>query len=87
MKYQVYNIRGTQMYKMQFSEIEEYLEEKGLNVDEAFDLLADENEMIFVSNGFVDGLKSDENEKGEWHHFFKKELDGNFVAGKMNFFK
>ena len=84
MKIEKYNIRGTEMNKIQFSEIEYYLEEKGFNVNEAFDLLADEREYVYVSNGFLTGL-SNENTQGEWHHFFKKEEDGNFVAGKMMF--
>ena len=85
MKSQKYNIRGTEMNKMQFSEIEDYLEEKGLNVNEIFEMIADEKEFIYVSNGFVSGLRSDENESGEWHHFFKKEEDGSFTAGKLKF--
>ena len=80
-----YNIRGTEMNKIQFSEIEFFLEEKGLNVNEVFEKIADEKEFIYVSNGFVRGLTSEENEIGEWHHFFKKEIDGNFVAGKLQF--
>ena len=70
---------------MQFSEIESYLEEKGLNTNNIFSQIADDNEYIYVSNGFVRGLLSPENEIGEWHHFFKKENDGNFVAGKLQF--
>jgi len=85
MKIQKYNIRGTEMNKVQFSEIESYLDEKGLNVNEAFEMLADENEFIYVSNGFIKGLTTNENEEKEWHHFFKKENDGCFVAGKMMF--
>lgn len=85
MKTQKYNIRGTEINKAQFSEIEGYLEEKGFNADQWFSMMADENEMIYVSNGFVKGLKSDENEAGEWHHYFKKESDGSFSAYKMSF--
>lgn len=85
MKLNKYNIRGTEMNKMQFSEIEEYLEEKGLNVMEVFSQIADENEFIYVSNGFVRGLTTNENEIGEWHHYFKKEQDGSFTAGKLQF--
>ena len=33
MKALKYNIRGTEINKIQFSEIESYLEEKGLNSD------------------------------------------------------
>jgi len=85
MKLNKYNIRGTEMNKMQFSEIEDYLEEKGLNVMEVFSQIADENEFIYVSNGFVRGLTTNENEIGEWHHYFKKESDGSFTAGKLKF--
>ena len=80
-----YNVRGTEMNKIQFSEIESYLEDKGLNVDAIFNQIADENEFVYVSNGFVKGLMNEENEAGEWHHFFKKEIDGTFAAGKLNF--
>lgn len=85
MKIQKLNIRGTEMNKIHFPEIEPYLEEKGMDVMTAFDLLADENEFIYVSNGFVSGLKTNENDVGEWHHFFKKGSDNCFEAGKMKF--
>jgi hypothetical protein len=85
MKSTTYNIRGTQMNKIQFSEIESYLEEKGLNVAAVFEMIADENEFVYVSNGFVSGIKAKENEAGEWHHFFKKDSDGDFIAGKLQF--
>ncbi len=85
MNAQKLHIRGTEMNKMQFSEIEDYLTEIGINVNEAFELMADEKEFVYVSNGFVNGLKKEENEKGEWHHFFKKDQDGNFEAGKLKF--
>ena len=83
--YQILDIRGTRMNKIQFSEIEGILEEKGLNVNEALDLLADEREFVYVSNGFLNGLKKEENELGEWHHYFKKANDGSFEARKYNF--
>ena len=85
MKIDKYNIRGTEMNKMQFSEIADYLEEKGMNVNEVFEMLADEREYIYVSNGFINGLKSNDNEHGEWHHYFKKDIDGHFIAGKLKF--
>lgn len=85
MKVQVLNIRGTQMNKIAFSEIEDVLEEKGMNVNECFFLMADEKEFIYVSNGFLQGLRKEENDIQEWHHYFKKEEDGNFIAGKLNF--
>ena len=78
MKIQKINIRGTEMNKVQFSEIEDYLLEKNLNVNEAFNLLADDKEFIYVSNGFIRGLELKENEIGEWHHFFKKNDDNSF---------
>lgn len=73
------------MNKLQFSEIESYLEDKGMSVNAAFEMLADEKEYVYVSNGFISGLRSKENEAGEWHHYFKKDEDGDFVAGKMKF--
>lgn len=86
-KIEKYNIRGTEINKMQFSEIEYYLEKKGFNVNKVFQEIADEKEFIYISNGFLRGLTADENEIGEWHHFFKKENDGHFVAGKLQFDK
>lgn len=85
MKVQKYNIRGTEMNKLQFSEIEELLIAKNFSVQEVFETIADENEFIYVSNGFLRGLTSETNEIGEWHHFFKKEADGTFTAGKLSF--
>jgi hypothetical protein len=85
MKTQKLNIRGTEINKISFSEIELSLEEKGLNVDHIFVLLADQSEFVYVSNGFLRGLNSTENEVGEWHHYFTKDIDGHFIAGKLNF--
>lgn len=84
MEKETYFIKGTEMNKLQFSEIEDYLIEKGMNVNEVFSLIADDKEYVYVSNGFIRGLKN-ENEAGEWHHYFKKESDGHFVAGKLQF--
>lgn len=76
--------RGTEINKIQFSEIESYLIDLGLNADVVFAQIADENEFVYVSNGFVSGLKKEAVEAGEWHHFFVK--DGNsFEARKMQF--
>jgi len=85
MHLQKYNIRGTEINKIQFSEIESYLEEKGFNINSVFDMIADEKENVYVSNGFVKGLTAEVNEDGEWHHFFKKDIDGHFIAGKLQF--
>jgi hypothetical protein len=85
MNAQKYNIRGTEINKIQFSEIESYLEDKGLNVNKIFEQIADEKEYVYVSNGFVKGLLNETNEIGEWHHFFKKDLDSDFVSGKLQF--
>lgn len=84
MKRSIFNHRGTTMNKVAFSEIESYLEEKGINVDAAFLELADDSEHVFVSDGFIRGLMS-ENEAGEWHHYFKKDKDGDFRAFKFKF--
>lgn len=76
--------RGTEVNKIAFSDIEDDLEEKGFNVDECFSLMADEKEFVYVSNGFLRGLRSDVNDAGEWHHYFKRE-DGDFSAFKLQF--
>jgi hypothetical protein len=85
MKTQKFFVQGSEFNKMQFSEIESYLEDKGMNVNAIFSQIADENEFIYVSNGFVNGLSKDENSKGEWHHYFTKNSDGTFDAGKLMF--
>lgn len=85
MKIQKLNIRGTEMNKIRFAEIESYLEERGLDVNSAFAQMADENEFVYVSNGFINGLVRDEKQDGEWHHFFKKDTEGHFIAGKLQF--
>ena len=82
-KQTIYN-RGTEINKINFSEIEDKLEEKGFNIMSVFNLIADENENIYVSNGFVRGLLN-ENEPSEWHHYFVKQEDGSFEAEKMYF--
>ena len=56
MKIQKYNIRGAEMNKMQFSEIEDYLEEKGLNVNEIFEMIADEKNLSMLVTGLLAGL-------------------------------
>lgn len=85
MKTEKYNIRGTEINKIQFSEIEDLLSDKGIDVNNAFNLMADDREFVYVSNGFVRGLNSEINDSGEWHHFFKKESDNSFTAGKFQF--
>jgi hypothetical protein len=85
MNAQTINHRGTAINKLQFSEVEDLLENKGINVNEAFNLLADEKEFIYVSNGFITGLKADEKGENEWHHYFIKDVDGTFTAEKFKF--
>lgn len=76
--------KSTAINKIQFSEIESYLEDKGLDVMKVFFAIADENEFVYVSDGFVKGLKTKENGEGEWHHYFTK--DGkDFNANKLFF--
>jgi len=85
MNIQKLNIRGTEINKISFSDIELSLEEKGLDTNYIFALIADQKEFVYVSNGFLRGLNSTENEIGEWHHYFTKDTDGHFTAGKLNF--
>lgn len=80
------NIRGTEMNKVDFSDIEEMLENKGINILEANALMADDNDKVFVSNGFLSGLKNETTEVNEWHHYFVKQEDGTFEASKLNFY-
>jgi hypothetical protein len=47
-------------------------------------LLADESEYVYVSNGFITGLKNNQNSENEWHHFFTKE-GKDFTANKFQF--
>jgi hypothetical protein len=84
MKIQKLNIRGSVFNKVQFSEICDDLEDLGFDVDSVFNLICDDKEFCYVSNGFLNALRTPIQE-GEWHHFFKKEDDGSFVAGKLNF--
>jgi hypothetical protein len=82
---QKYFVKGTTINKIPFSEIEPYLEEKGFNINQVFLKMADDKEFVYVSNGFIQGLKADTNENGEWHHYFKKDDDGFFTAHKLFF--
>ena len=77
--------RGTEINKIQFSEIEYLLEEKNIDVMDAFEQMADSKEFVYISNGFLTGLNADEADFNEWHHFFKKDADGNFEADKFYF--
>lgn len=87
MNYQEINVRGTRMCKVQFSEIEDYLIEKGIDANMAFDLMADDSEFCYISNGFRAGLLNDNEciSKCEWHHYFVKQEDGSFIAEKLSF--
>lgn len=78
---------GSTFNKVQFSEIEFDLDKLNLNINECFILMADEKEFVYVSDGFLTGLRKDidEIESGEWHHYFKKDENGNFDAFKLNF--
>jgi hypothetical protein len=85
MNIQTLNIRGTQMNKVAFSDIEDLLTDKGIDANEAFSLMADEREFVYVSNGFLRGLNAENLEFGEWHHYFKKSDDNTFEAEKLKF--
>lgn len=87
MKTQKFFVRGSEFNKLQFSEIESYLEAKGINVNAIFSQIADDNEFIYISNGFVNSLLKNENSQEEWHHYFTKNSDGTFEAGKLIFKK
>lgn len=80
MKVQKIFHRGTEINKMQFSEAEHSLECMGIDLNEAFDKMADEKEYIYISNGFLASLKREVVEQGEWHHFF---FGNDFKASKF----
>lgn len=77
--------RGTEINKVFFYDVEELLESIGLDSNEVYNLLADENEFIYVSNGFCAALKNEEIQNGEWHHYFTKDENGQFEANKLYF--
>lgn len=81
---ETFNYRGSEFQKVYFSDIEDDLIDFGFNSDELFELMADENECVYVSNGFLRGLKN-QPEIGEWHHYFKRNDEGDFDAFKLNF--
>lgn len=82
MKTQTIYSRGTQINKIAFSEIEDYIVDLGLNANEVSDALCGDGDFAYVSSGFLRGLKGAE--QGEWHHYFVK-ADGEFEARKLNF--
>jgi hypothetical protein len=78
--------RGTTINKIELNEWYDLMLDKGMDADDAYNVIADEsNECIYISNGFVNGLLNDENEPGEWHHYFVKQSDGSFEAAKYYF--
>lgn len=78
---QTINYRGTSINKVHISDVQDELENKGLNINELF---GEEDDYCYVSCGFMRGLCASENTPGEWHHYFKKD-GADFSAFKMNF--
>lgn len=78
--------RGTEINKINFYDLEEFLEEKGI-YDKAFEnLLNEKNDFVYISNGFLYSLRSTEDvQPNEWHHYFKKDESGFFEAFKLMF--
>ena len=74
------NYRGTMIMKCHISDVETSLLNKGLNID----VLFGDDDYCYVSDGFLTGLAKEENESGEWHHYFTKE-GAIFNANKMYF--
>ena len=85
MKTQLLFSRGSRINKVQWSlDLEDILTEIGFDVNYLFNEMADENEYIYVSNGFLNRINK-EYEDGEWHHFFKKDSFGTFDAFRLSF--
>lgn len=82
----IYN-RGTEINKVYFYDVEDLFENLSIDSNQVYNLLADENEFIYISNGFCNALKnsSEDIQNGEWHHYFTKEEDGSFQANKFYF--
>lgn len=77
--------RGHEINKIFFWDLEYLFEEKGFDINNIYSLMVDEKEYVYVSNGFIKGLDRKEVENGEWHHYFKKDGNGDFDAFKLNF--
>lgn len=75
--------RGTEINKISLNDNYDELSE--LNYFNELCLIADEKEIIYVSNGFLNALKKEKFEEGEWHHYFVKDKEGHFEAEKFNF--
>ncbi|CAB4153424.1 hypothetical protein UFOVP622_36 [uncultured Caudovirales phage] len=85
MKTEKINYKGTEINKVNFYELEELLEEKGIYKKVFNNCLNEENDCVYISNGFLLGLTTEENTPNEWHHYFIKQLDGSFECEKLNF--
>lgn len=81
-----FTYRGTEINKIDINSIESLLENKGININEAYSLMGDgQSDFIYVSNGFLRGLNDLDTQPKEWHHYFKKNNDDSFEAFKLNF--
>ena len=77
--------RGTEINKINFYDLEDLLEEKGLYKKVFNNCLNEENDCVYVSNGFLLGLNQEEIAHHEWHHYFIKNEDGSFECEKLQF--
>lgn len=78
--------RGTSIIKLWICDkVEEMLENINISPRQLEDQIGDGNGYIYISNGFLSALEYGSVEEREWHHYFKKDEDGNFYAGKYCF--
>lgn len=82
-----FNHRGTTINKIDLFDFQYELESLGFNIYELCAQIGQDGEEIaYVSNGFLAGLREfEDNNDGEWHHYFVKDEEGCFTAGKLKF--
>lgn len=79
------NYRGTEINKINFYDLEDLLEQKGLYKKVFNNCLNEENDCVYISNGFLLGLNQEEVTPNEWHHYFIKNEDNSFECEKLKF--
>ncbi|MFD0701774.1 hypothetical protein [Myroides pelagicus] len=79
-----FNYRGTEINEVNINNFENEFEDLGINVDEAWRIMGDgASDMIYISTGFLNALKTGSNQDGEWHHYFLKKES--YIARKFKF--
>ena len=86
MKTEKINYRGTEINKVDAYDVQDLLIDMDLNGKNILSQInPNEDDNVYVSNGFLYALKNQESTINEWHHYFIKKLDGSFECEKVNF--